>query len=81
MTINTIEMLIIILIALGKIKTLQNRTHSTSFLNITDANQRYLHMDLQYSCIIWTSSDYSHSHRGLEGSLGQPQSCPSSQQL
>lgn len=38
-------------------------------------------MDTHYSYILWTSSAYSHSHTGLVASLGQPQSCPSSQQL
>lgn len=37
--INTTEMLIVVFVALGKIKALQNRTCSTSFLNITYANQ------------------------------------------
>lgn len=70
-----------IFVALGKIKSIKNRTRYISFLNITDASQKYFQYGPKYSYIIWTSSDYSHSHTGLEGSLGQQQSCPSSQQL
>jgi len=76
-TINAAEQLMIILIPSDK----NSQFKIEHFLTTIDANPVYFYMDLQYSYIVWTSSSYSHSHRGLEGSPGQPQSCLSSQQL